>query len=142
MSYVIAKYLRISDEDVDLDGEVKQESNSIIGQRDLIDDYINKNLDFVGCKVIEELDDGRTGTNFTRNGAQQLIEFAEQGKIQCIIVKDLSRWGRNYIEVGDFLEQKFPAWSVRFISIGDGYDSAKLNYGNIIIKTQMTVINS
>ena len=129
MSYIIAKYLRISDEDVDLDGKVKQESNSIVGQRALLDDFISKTPEFKGCEVIEELDDGRTGTNFARNGAQRLVELAEQGKVQCIIVKDLSRWGRNYIEVGDFLEQKFPAWGVRFISIGDGYDSANLNHG-------------
>jgi len=129
MNYVIAKYLRISDEDIDLDGTVKQESNSIVGQRALLDSFISKMPEFEGCEVIEELDDGRTGTNFSRDGASRLIELAEQGKVQCIIVKDLSRWGRNYIEVGDFLEQKFPAWGVRFISIGDNYDSAKLAYG-------------
>jgi len=129
MSYVIAKYLRISDEDIDLDGIVKQESNSIAGQRALLDGFISKIPEFEGCEVIEELDDGRTGTNFARDGAQRLIELAEQGKVQCIIVKDLSRWGRNYIEVGDFLEQKFPAWGVRFISVGDCYDTTKLAYG-------------
>ncbi|GHV42521.1 hypothetical protein FACS189490_11680 [Clostridia bacterium] len=62
-----------------------------------------------------------------RPGVQRLIELAQSGKVNCIIVKDLSRWGRNYLEVGDFLEQKFPAWGVRFISINDMYDSAKLN---------------
>ena len=129
MSYVIAKYLRISDEDVDLDGVVKQESNSIVGQRALLDNFISKMPEFESWTVIEELDDGRTGTNFSRSGAKRIIELAEKGLIQCIIVKDLSRWGRNYIEVGDFLEQKFPAWGVRFISIGDNYDSATLNYG-------------
>jgi DNA invertase Pin-like site-specific DNA recombinase len=58
---------------------------------------------------------------------QRVIEGAEAGKGQCIVVKDLSRWGRNYIEVGDFLEQKFPAWGVRFTSLNDAYDSATLN---------------
>jgi DNA invertase Pin-like site-specific DNA recombinase len=53
--------------------------------------------------------------------------MAQTGKVNCIIVKDLSRWGRNYLEVGDYLEQKFPAWGTRFISISDLYDSAKLN---------------
>ncbi|MCL2188184.1 MAG: recombinase family protein [Defluviitaleaceae bacterium] len=129
MNYVIAKYLRISDEDIDLDGVVKQESNSIIGQRALLDNFISKMPEFEGCEVIEEIDDGRTGTNFTRDGAQRLIKLAEQGKVQCIIAKDLSRWGRNYIEVGDFLEQKFPSWGVRFISIGDFYDTEKLIHG-------------
>jgi DNA invertase Pin-like site-specific DNA recombinase len=129
MSYIIAKYLRISDEDVDLGGLVKQESNSISGQRALLDDFIKRNSEFDNCEIIEAIDDGRTGTNFLRFGAQSLIEMAQQGKVKCIIVKDLSRWGRNYIEVGDFLEQKFPAWGVRFISIGDNYDSKKINCG-------------
>jgi len=125
---VILKYLRISDEDIDLDGKIKHESDSIVNQRALLDDYIAKMPEFDGCEIIEVFDDGRTGTNFSRPGAQKVIEMAQSGKFQCIIVKDLSRWGRNYIEVGDFLEQKFPAWGVRFISVGDNYDSAKLNH--------------
>jgi len=126
MAYTVAKYLRISAEDIDLDGFDKYESNSIANQRDLLDDFIGRIPEFAGCKIIEELDDGRTGTNFLRPGVQKLIDMAQSGKVQCIIVKDLSRWGRNYIEVGDFLEQKFPAWGVRFISLNDCYDSAKL----------------
>lgn len=134
MSYVIAKYLRISDTDSSLactatDGTDKAESISITGQRALIDDYISKTPEFIDCKVIEVIDDGHTGTNFSRSGASKLIEMAKNNMIHCIIVKDLSRWGRNHIEVGDFLEQKFPAWGVRFISISDNYDSAKLNHG-------------
>ena len=126
MSYVIAKYLRISDEDIDLDGLKKHESNSIVNQRALLDDFINMTPEFNGCEVIEYLDDGKSGTNFIRSGVQRVIELAKTGRINCIIVKDISRLGRNYLEVGDFLEQKFPAWGVRFISIGDMYDSAKL----------------
>jgi len=127
MIYTIAKYLRISAEDIDLDGFDKYESNSIGNQRDLLDDFISRIPEFEGCEVIEALDDGRTGTNFARPGVQKLIELAQSGKVNCIIVKDLSRWGRNYLEVGDFLEQKFPAWGTRFIRINDMYDSAKLN---------------
>jgi DNA invertase Pin-like site-specific DNA recombinase len=127
MKYTIAKYLRISAEDIDLDGCDKYESNSIGNQRDLLDDFITRIPEFAGCEIIEALDDGRTGTNFLRPGVQRLIELAEKGAVNCIIVKDLSRWGRNYLEVGDFLEQKFPAWGTRFISINDMYDSAKLN---------------
>jgi len=118
MSYVVAMYLRISNEDAD-------NRESIANQRALIRDFIAKTPDFAGCKIIEAVDNGLTGTNFTRPGAQQLIGMAKSGGIQCIIVKDLSRWGRNHIEVGDFLEQKFPLWGVRFISLGDNYDSAK-----------------
>ena len=127
MTYTVWKYLRISSEDIDLDGFDKYESNSISNQRALLDDFISSVPEFDGCDVMEELDDGRTGTNFSRPGAQRLIGLAQSGKVQCIVVKDLSRWGRNYIEVGDFLEQKFPEWGVRFISINDMYDSAKLN---------------
>ena len=127
MNYTILKYLRISAEDIDLDGFDKYESNSIGNQRAYLDDFIKKMPEFEGCKVIEECDDGRTGTNFDRPGVQRAIEMAKLGAVQCIIVKDLSRWGRNYLEVGDFLEQKFPALGVRFISINDMYDSATLN---------------
>jgi len=126
MSYVVAKYLRISEEDIDLDGIEKFESNSIRNQRALLDEFIKKTPEFSGCDVIECLDDGKSGTNFSRAGAQRIIELAKNGKIQCILVKDISRWGRSYLEVGDFLEQKFPAFGVRFISLGDMYDSAKL----------------
>ena len=129
--YVIAKYLRISAEDIDLDGFDKFESNSIGNQRALLDDFIVKTPEFQSdnIEIIEALDDGKSGTNFSRDGVQKLIEMAQRGEVHCIICKDLSRWGRSYIEVGDFLEQKFPAWGVRFISITDGYDSASLNGG-------------
>ena len=127
MAYTIYKYLRISAEDIDLDGFDKFESNSIANQRALLDDFIGRMPEFAGCEVMEELDDGRSGTNFSRPGVQRLIGLAQAGKAQCIVVKDLSRWGRNYIEVGDFLEQKFPEWGVRFISLNDAYDSAMLN---------------
>jgi DNA invertase Pin-like site-specific DNA recombinase len=136
MKYVIAKYLRISDEDIDL-GTDKHESSSIANQRALLDnfisDHIYKTPEFLnhacGIEVAEYLDDGWSGTNFSRPGVARLVELARTGGIQCIIVKDLSRWGRNYLEVGDFLEQKFPAWGVRFISLAEMYDSAKLNKG-------------
>ena len=129
MAYVIAKYLRISAEDIDLDGVDKYESNSIAHQRALLDDYIANVPEFQSCEVIEELDDGQTGTNFSRPGIKRLLDMAERGEIHCIICKDLSRFGRSYIEVGDYLEQKFPAWGLRFISLNDGYDSAKLGGG-------------
>jgi len=119
MATVIAKYLRISAEDMDLDGVDKYESNSIVHQRALLDDFISKTPEFQGCEVIEVADDGKTGTNFSRPGIQKLIKMAENGEINCIVCKDLSRFGRSYIEVGDFLELKFPAWGVRFISLND-----------------------
>ena len=113
---MIALYMRISNQDV---------NGSIANQRMLLRDFIGKTPEFARCKITEFTDDGFTGTNFARPGVQQLIEAARCGRIQCIIVKDLSRFGRNYIEVGDYLEQKFPAWGVRFIAPGDNYDSAR-----------------
>ena len=126
MRPVIAKYLRISDEDIDLDGIEKHESNSIGNQRSLLGDFIANSPEFAGFDIVEYLDDGRTGTNFSRSGVQELLKAAQMGNVQCIIVKDISRLGRSYLEVGDLLEQKFPAWGVRFISLGDMYDSAEL----------------
>jgi DNA invertase Pin-like site-specific DNA recombinase len=112
------KYLRVSNEDGD-----NHESDSIGNQRALLDDFISKMLEFEGCEVMEAIDDGRTGTNFNRPGIQKVLDLAERGKIHCIVVKDLSRFGRNYLEVGNYLEQLFPAWNIRFISINDMYDS-------------------
>ena len=127
MAYTIMKYLRISSEDLDLDGKEKYESDSIQNQRAYLDDFIAKMPEFAGCEVLEELDDGKTGTNFDRAGVQRILALAKRGGVQAIIVKDLSRWGRNYLEVGDYLEQVFPALGVRFISLNDNYDSAALN---------------
>ena len=128
-SYTVCIYVRLSIEDADTD-EVKTESNSITAQRQLIRDYIKNNPEFVRCKVIERCDDGFTGTRFdTRPAFTEMIDMAKRGEIHCIIVKDFSRFGRNYVELGDYIEQLFPFLSVRFISVNDGYDSAALKDG-------------
>ena len=127
MKYTVMKYLRISSEDIDLDGLDKYESNSIVHQRALLDDFIAKMSEFDGCEILEASDDGRTGTNFNRPGVQEVLDLAQRGKIHCIVVKDLSRFGRNYLEVGDYLEQIFPAWGVRFVTVTDMYDSAQFH---------------
>jgi DNA invertase Pin-like site-specific DNA recombinase len=132
MKYTIMKYLRLSSEDIDLDGLEKYESNSIGNQRAYLDDFIAKVPEFAGCEILEAIDDGRTGTNFQRPGIQQVLDLAERGKINCVVVKDLSRFGRNYIEVGDYLEQKFPAWGIRFVSVSDMYDSE--NFQGVILE--------
>lgn len=119
----IAKYLRLSSEDRDARGNLKNESESIGGQRKLIEDYIGKTSAFADAEVFEYRDDGYSGTNFDRPGMQRLLTAARQGVVNCIIVKDLSRFGRNYIEVGNFLEKVMPFLKVRFISVNDGYDS-------------------
>lgn len=128
--YIIAKYLRLSLEDADLDPFEKDESNSISNQRKLIDNVISDKFAGRKIKVLEFVDDGRSGTNFERPGVTELLELAKQGKINCIIVKDFSRWGRDYITVGDYLEQIFPFLQIRFISVNDDYDSDTLQYGS------------
>lgn len=111
-----AGYYRLSREDGD-----KMESDSIRNQKELIADYISKHPDIT---LIEEyVDDGYTGTNFERPGFQKLLRDIESKKINCIIVKDLSRLGRNYIEMGRYLERIFPLKGIRFIAVNDHYDS-------------------
>lgn len=114
--YMVAIYLRLSRDDGD-----KAESDSIQNQRTLIKDYIqnDSSLYFVD----EYVDDGYTGTNFDRPGFIKMMDDVQNKKIDCIIVKDLSRLGRNYIDTGRYIEKIFPMMGVRFISITDHYDS-------------------
>ena len=122
-SYVICAYVRLSIEDGDVGG-LKVESGSISAQRKLIHRYIENHPEFAKCQVIERCDDGYSGTHFdTRPQFTDMIEQCKQGRINCIIVKDCSRFGRDYVELGDYLEQFFPFMGIRFISINDGYDS-------------------
>ncbi len=119
----IGIYLRVSKEDE----EEKVESNSIRNQRELLLHFIKEKEEFVSCKILEFTDDGYSGTNFNRPGIQALLRAIKIKEIQCIIVKDFSRFGRNYIEIGDYLEQIFPFLGIRFISINDGFDNIKSN---------------
>ena len=121
---VIAKYIRLSQADQDvMKKENKTESESIAHQRDLIQRYINSHSDLKGCEVREFYDDGYSGTNFKRPSFERLLEQIKKGEIGCVIVKDFSRFGRDYIELGDYLERIFPFLGVRFISVNDSYDS-------------------
>ena len=121
--YTVCAYMRLSDEDRDIFGR-KVESSSITSQRRLIMDFINRQPEFKGCNVIEKCDDGLSGRYFdTRPGFTEMIEQTKRGKINCIVVKDCSRFGRDYVELGDYLEQLFPFLGVRFIAINDHYDS-------------------
>lgn len=124
----IAEYLRISDDDDDLD-DIKQESDSIVNQRNVIQLFISQDEELLKHSVKEFCDDGYSGVNFKRPAFQQLLKEIRENKIACIIVKDFSRMGRNYIEVGDYLEQIFPFFGVRVISITDHYDSEKSTGG-------------
>ena len=116
----IVKYLRLSLEDEDM----LDESNSITNQRIVIGQYIASKNEFKNTEVLEFKDDGYSGTNFDRPGFQSMMELVRDGKVSTIIVKDLSRFGRNHIEIDTYLEQIFPFMNVRFIAINDNVDTA------------------
>lgn len=115
-TYHVAIYLRLSKEDGD-----KAESDSITNQRELIQSYLS-NKPNMHLKSIR-IDDGYSGVNFERPAFQSMMKDIKAGLINCVIVKDLSRMGRNYIDTGRYLEQIFPFLGVRFIAINDGIDS-------------------
>lgn len=115
----VAEYIRLS---VD-DGDDKVESNSIVNQRALLNDFLKNNSEL---KLYDYyVDDGYSGTDFNRPGFQRLLKDMKAKKFDAIIVKDLSRLGRNYIEVGNYIEQIFPLFDIRFIAINDSIDSYK-----------------
>lgn len=113
-----AGYLRLSRDDGD-----KLESDSIRSQRSLIEEFVNHHSEITW--VGEYVDDGYSGTNFERPAFKRMMEDVKNKKVNCIMVKDLSRFGRNYIETGRYLEKLFPILGVRFIAINDSYDSAQ-----------------
>ena len=113
-----ALYIRLSR----MDGD-NLESDSVTNQRKLLNDYIDEHDEFVG--VEEFIDDDWTGTNFNRPGFQRMMDEIENGKINCVIVKDLSRFGRNYIEAGKYLEHILPSYNCRIVSVIDELDSFK-----------------
>ena len=122
--WVIGKYIRLSQADRDLMvKENKAESESISHQKALIQNFISGDPELAECEQYEFFDDGYSGTNFERPSFERLLEKIKNGAINCVIVKDFSRFGRDYIELGDYLERIFPFLGVRFISINDHYDS-------------------
>ena len=114
--YKVAGYARISLEDKDFG-----DSGSLENQKLMIESYINRTPDLKLCSM--HIDNGYTGTNFKRPGFEALMDEIRQGKINCVVVKDLSRFGRDYMEAGNLLEIIFPQLNIRFISINDKYDS-------------------
>ena len=109
-------YVRLSREDGD-----KEESNSVTGQKDLIRDYLSRRPELRDCGMM--VDDGFSGSNFQRPGFQKLMDEVKAGRVNCIVVKDLSRFGRNHLAAGEYIEKIFPFLGVRFIAINDHYDS-------------------
>lgn len=119
--YHAAIYVRLSKEDGDVASAAKAESNSISNQKNLIKDFLKDKDDII--VVSERVDDGYSGSDFERPGFQMMMDDIRRGTVDCVIVKDLSRFGREYIDSGKYIERLFPALGVRFIAVNDHIDS-------------------
>ncbi len=139
--YSAAIYLRLSREDGDVADGSKEVSNSIANQKELVMDYLKSKNDITLHSVYT--DDGYSGVSFDRPGFQKMINDIRAGLVDCVIVKDLSRFGRNYIEAGRYIEKIFPMLGVRFIAITDNYDSltSEDGYGSNMIIPFKNLVN-
>lgn len=127
------KYIRLSYTD-----DKNVESNSVSNQRKLIDDFLSKHPEIEG--VTEKVDDGYSGVLFDRPAFSEMMELVKNGTINCVIVKDLSRLGREYIETGRYLRKIFPAYGVRFIAINDDLDTLTQSADEITVSIK-NIIN-
>ncbi len=123
--YYAAAYIRLSREDGD-----KEESDSVGNQKRLLTEYVQRQEGLVLRDFY--VDDGYSGTNFNRPGFQRMMADIDSGSVNCVIVKDLSRFGRDYIDSGRYLERIFPEKNVRFIAVTDGIDSLKQSYDMLL----------
>ena len=134
MRWRLGKYIRLSKEDL-LRG--RDESNSVINQRRLLEQYHQTHLDEFhdGTEQDVYVDDGKTGTDTDREDFQRLLADVYSGRINCVIVKDLSRLSRNYTDAGNLIENLFVRLNVRFISLAEGVDSYRNpdSVSNIIV---------
>ena len=119
MRWNLAEYIRLSKEDLT---RGKDESNSVVNQRKLLDDYYKQHIDEFESAA-QYIDDGCTGTDTNREGFQKLLADITSKKVNCVIVKDLSRLSRNYTDAGSLIENLFVQLNVRFISLAEGVDS-------------------
>ena len=140
--YRAMAYYRLSKDDKNEDrsrdskGEI---SDSILNQRKLVHAYLQNHP---GITLVDEAyDDGYSGTNYDRPGFRSVLEKVQSGSINCVIVKDLSRLGREYIETGKYLEMIFPSFGVRFIAINDDVDSEHSTAGDDIIIPIKNIMN-
>lgn len=118
---MVVLYIRLSK--ADDDKEEKGESNSISNQRLLLNSYLDKHPDLCHYPRFEAIDDGYSGTNPNRPMLQKAISLAEEGKVVAFCCKDTSRFFRNHHHAGRYIDMLFPLWNVRYLAIGDGYDS-------------------
>ena len=134
MRWRLGKYIRLSKEDL-LRG--RDESNSVINQRLLLEQYHQTHMDefYEGDESDVYVDDGKTGTDTDREDFQRLLADVYSGKINCVIVKDLSRLSRNYTDAGNLIENLFVRLNIRFISLAEGVDSYRNpdSVSNIIV---------
>ncbi len=135
--YKVAIYIRLSKEDVDKGFD---ESESITNQKSLLTEYV-KNLGWEYELIDIYIDPGYTGTNFNRPDFQRMIRDIENGKVNMVITKDLSRLGRDYIETGEYIEKWFPEHEVRYVSVTDGIDTFATNNGNNDIAPFKSILN-
>ena len=135
--YKVAIYIRLSKEDLDKGFD---ESESIINQKSLLTEYV-ENLGWEYQLVDIYIDPGYTGTNFNRPDFQRMIRDIENGKVNMVITKDLSRLGRDYIETGEYIEKWFPEHEVRYVSVTDGIDTFATNNGNNDIAPFKSILN-
>ncbi len=130
-----ALYIRLSREDGD-----REESDSVANQRAILTDFARGEESIADYELF--IDDGWSGTDFDRPAFQRMLEALRARRLNCVVVKDLSRFGRNYIDAGRYLEQEFPLLGVRFISLGDDIDSwAKPAQSNTILVPFRNLIN-
>ncbi len=134
LRYKATKYVRLSYTD-----DRDKESDSVINQSRLIDEFLKDNPDIE--VVSEKIDDGYSGIIFDRPAFQEMMNDIASGTINCVIVKDLSRLGREYIETGRYLRRIFPAYGVRFIAINDNIDTAKDTYTDDLTISIKNIIN-
>lgn len=140
--YKAMAYYRLSKDDKNEDRIADSEgkiSDSILNQRKLVHAYLQNHPNII--LVDEAYDDGYTGTNYNRPGFQAVLEKVQSGSINCVIVKDLSRLGREYIETGKYLEMIFPSFGVRFIAINDDIDSEHSSAGDDLIIPIKNIMN-
>ena len=119
-NYNVGIYVRLSQED-----ERSGDSLSIENQKKMLTEYVSKQDDWNLVDIY--IDDGYSGTDFNRPNVQRLLDDAKMRKINLILVKDLSRFGRNYIEVGQYVDYIFPSYNIRFIAINDNVDTLNRN---------------
>ena len=132
--YQATEYLRLSYTE-----NHENESDSIANQKKLIEDYLKGHPDIK--LVSEKVDDGYSGILFDRPAFQEMMQDITDGKVNCVIVKDLSRLGREYIETGRYLRRIFPAYGVRFIAINDNIDTAHEHAGDDLNISMKNLIN-